>query len=102
MRELQQTVQEFVNITYQDVMQGLEVEKPGTSHPQLKMTLFSWVLATPVDEQRAIEAPPCPASLLAEDEAIWCTSPPPDMLVITLSVDQMNIGPGGDNDRRSP
>ena len=84
------------------------MEKPGTSHPQLKMTIFSWVLATPVDEQKAIDSPPHPASPLAEDEAIWCTSPPLGieqseryMLVITSSVDRMNLGPGGDNARIS-
>ena len=56
-RELQQTVQEFVDISYQDVMRDLEVEKPETSHPHPKMTIFSWVLATPVDEQKAVETP---------------------------------------------
>ena len=49
-RELQQTVQEFITISYQDVMQDLEVESPETSHPQSKTTVFSQVLATPVDE----------------------------------------------------
>ena len=108
-RELQQTVQEFVDINYQDVTQGLEVEKPETSHPQLKMTIFSRVLATPVDKQKAVETPPHPVSPLAEDEAIWCTSPPPEieqsdryMLVVTSSVGQLNLRPGGDNARRSP
>ena len=107
-RELWQTVQEFVNISYQDITQGLEVEKPETSHPQPKTTIFNWVLATPVDEQKAIGAPH-PVSPLAEDEAIWCTSSPPEikqsnryMLVITSLVDQLNIGPGGDNARRYP
>ena len=82
-----------MNISYQDIMQGLEIEKPETSHLQLKATIFSWVLATPVDKQKAVEAPPCPVSPLAEDEAIWCTSPPPEikqsnryMLVITSLV----------------
>ena len=97
-----------MNITYQDVMGGLEVERPETSHPQPRTTIFSQILATPVDKQQAIEAPPHPASPLTEDEAIWCTSPPPEikqskryMLVITSSVDRMNLGPGGDNTRRS-
>ena len=69
-RELRQTVQEFVNISYQDITRGLEVEKPEISNLQLKMTIFSWVLATPVDEQKAIEAPPHPVSPLAEDGVI--------------------------------
>ena len=38
-------------------MQGLEVESPETSHPQSKMTIFSWVLSTPVKEQETVEAP---------------------------------------------
>ena len=50
-------MQEFVDISYQDVMQDLEVEKPKASHPQLKTTIFSWVLATPVDKQKAVETP---------------------------------------------
>ena len=61
-RELQQTVQEYVDISYQDVMQDLEVEKPGTSCPQPKTTIFSWVLAPPADKQRAVEGPPHPVS----------------------------------------
>ena len=48
MRELWQTMQEFVNITYQDVTQGLEIEKPEASCPQLGVTIFSRVLSTPV------------------------------------------------------
>ena len=43
-------------------MQGLEVEKPETSHPQPNTTILSQVLATLVDEQKAIEAPPHPVS----------------------------------------
>ena len=84
------------------------MEKPGTSHPQLKSTIFSQVLATPVDEQEAIEAPPHPASPLAEVEVLWCMSPPLGieqkkgyMLVVTSSVDRMNLGSAGDNARRA-
>ena len=72
----------------------MEVEKPETRHPQPKTTIFSWVLATQVDEQKAIEAPPHPVSPLAEDEVIWCTSLPLEiewsnryMLVVTSLVD---------------
>ena len=38
-RGLQQTVQEFVAISYQDVTQDLEVERPETSHSQPKTTI---------------------------------------------------------------
>ena len=61
-RELWQTVQEYVDIGYQDVMQDLEVEKPETSCPQPKMTIFSQVLAPPAGKQRAVEGPPHPVS----------------------------------------
>ena len=56
-RELQQTVQEFVAINYRDVMENLEVEQPEMSHQQAKMTIFSWVLATLVNEQETVETP---------------------------------------------
>ena len=105
-RKLWQTMQEFVNISYQDIMQGLEIEKPETSHLQLKVTIFSQVLATPLDEQKVMEVPPHLVSPLAEDEAIWCTSPPLELeqsnrylLVITLLVNRLDLGPGGNNVR---
>ena len=88
-------------------MQGLEVESPETSHPQSKTTILSWVLATPVNEQRTVETPSCPIFPLAEGEVIWCTSPPLEaewsnryMLVVTSSVGRLNLGPDGDNARR--
>ena len=87
----------------------LEVESPGTSHPQSRMTIFIRVLATPVDGQEAVKAPSCSISPLAQDEAIWCTSPPLGvkrsnryMLVVTSSVGQLNLGPDSDNARGSP
>ena len=70
-------MQEFVTISHQNIMQGLEVESPETTHPQLKMTIFSWALSTPVNEQETTEAPSHSISPLAEEEVIWCTSPLP-------------------------
>ena len=55
-RELWQTVWEFVNITYRDVVQGLEIEKCDDSRPGV--TIFSQVLANPIDEPRVTEGPP--------------------------------------------
>ena len=73
-----------------------------------KTTIFSWVLATPVDELKNVEIPSHSVSPLAEDEAIWCTFPPPEfeqsnryMLVVTSSVGWLNLGPEGDHARRS-
>ena len=63
-RELGQMVQEFVTFSHWDVTQGLEVGSPEASHPQLKMTIFSQVLPTPVNGQETAEAPSCPISPL--------------------------------------
>ena len=89
-------------------MQGLEIEKPEASCPQLGATIFSRVLSTLVDEPKVMEAPPHPVSPPSGDEAIWCTSPPPGheksdryLLVITSSVNQLDLGPSGDNVRES-
>ena len=103
MRELHQTMQEFVSITYQDIMQGLEIEKPEASHLQPGATIFSRVLSTP-----GMEAPPHSVSPPSGDKAIWCTSPPSGLeqserylLVVTSSVNQLDLGPGGDSVRES-
>ena len=108
-RELWQTVWEFVTISHWDIMQGLEVESPETTHPQLKTTIFSWVLSTPVDEQETAEVPSHSISPLAEEEVIWCTSMLPKveqsdryMLVVTSSVGWLSLGPDGNNTRGSP
>ena len=55
-RELQQTVWEFINITYRNVMQGLEIEKCEVSC--MGATIFSWVLASLGDKPRVVEDPP--------------------------------------------
>ena len=103
-RELQQTVQEFITISHQDVMQGLKVESPMATQPQPKMTIFSWVLSTLAVNQETVEAPSHSISPLAEEEVLWCTFPLPEvrrsdryMLVVTCSVGQLNLGTYGDN-----
>ena len=80
-------------ISYQDVTQNLEVERPETSHPQPKMTIFSWVLATLVNEQKTVETPLILFPPLLKMRTIWCTSLPPEvkwsdryMVVVTSSV----------------
>ena len=105
MRELWQTVWEFVNITYRDVMQGLEIEKCEASCPG--MTIFSRVLANLINEPRVAEDPPHQESP-PKDEAIWCASPPQGLeqheryvLVVTSLVGQLDLGAGGNNIRES-
>ena len=105
MRELWQTVREFVNITYRNFMQGLEIEKCEDSRPGT--TIFSRVLANPINEPRVVEDPPCQESP-PKDEAIWCASPSQGLeqceryvLVVTSSVGQLDLGAGGNNIRES-
>ena len=105
-RELWQTVWEYVNITYRDVMQGLEIEKCEASHPG--MTIFSWLLANPTDEPRIVEDPPCQESPSPKDKAIWCAPPPQGLeqherhvLVVTSSVGWLDLRGSGDDVRES-
>ena len=51
-----------MNITYRDVTQGLEIEKCEASCPGA--TIFSCVLANPIDEPRSVEHPPVRSLLL--------------------------------------
>ena len=54
-------MREFVNITYQDVMQGLEIEKIEIKKSEAScpgVTILSQVLASPVDEPKVMEDPP--------------------------------------------
>ena len=52
-RELCQAVSEFVTITKQDILEGLEMERPMDSHQPPPATIFSWVLGPqPRDERK--------------------------------------------------
>ena len=48
-RELCQAVSEFVTITKQDILEGLEMERPIDSHWLPPATLFSWMLGPPTE-----------------------------------------------------
>ena len=87
-------------------MQGLEIETSEASH--LGATIFSWVLASLVDEPKVMEDPPHLDSPSPKDEAIWCTSPPQGLeqsdrylLVVMSSVNQLDLGAGGNNVKES-
>ena len=41
MRELRQAICEFMNITQEDMMKGLEMEEPGGGHQPSPTTIFS-------------------------------------------------------------
>ena len=87
-------------------MEGLEMEGCETSCPGT--TIFSQVLAKPVDKPRILEDPPHQESPPPKDEDIWCAPPPQGleqheryMLIVTSSVGQLDLGAGG-NDIRGP
>ena len=108
MSELWQTMREFVNITNQDVMQGLEIEKPEASHPQPGATIFSRALSTLDEEPKVMEDPPHLDSPPPKDEVIWCASAPwglgqsdKYLLVVTSKANWLGPGAGGNNVRGS-
>ena len=43
-RELSQVVQDFINITKRDILEGLKMEEPTGSHWLPSATIFGWVL----------------------------------------------------------
>ena len=101
-RELRQAVCEFMNITQEDVMEGLKMEEPEGGHWPSPTTIFSQVLGPPADRQEAEESSTWP-----RDRAIECAPPPLRlewedcyMLVIASSMRQLTTGPGSDNVRR--
>ena len=98
-RELRQAICEFMNITQEDMMEGLKMEEPEGGHQPSLTTIFSQVLGPPANRQEAEESSAWP-----RDRAIECAPPPLRleqedhyMLVITSSMRQLTIGPGGDN-----
>ena len=83
-------------------MQVLEIEKCEASHPGA--TIFSQVLANPINEPRIVEDPPHQESPPPKDEAIWCASLPQGLeqheryvLVVTSLVGWLDLGAGGNN-----
>ena len=70
MRQLRQAVCEFVNITQEDVMKGLEMEKPEGGHQPSPTTIFSRVLGPPADRQEVEES-----SARISNRAIKCAPP---------------------------
>ena len=69
-RELRQAIHEFVNITREDVMEGLEMEGTEDGHWPSPTTIFSQVLGPPTNRQEAEESSAWP-----RDRAIECIPP---------------------------
>ena len=71
-------------------------------------TLFSCMLSPLVEGQDFMETTIHTASPIADEDAARCTTPPSGterenwcLLVITATVGQLSLGPGGDNPERS-
>ena len=70
-RELRQAIHEFMNITQEDVMEGLKLEEPEGGHRPSPTTIFSQVLGPLADRQEAEDSSAWP-----RDSAIECAPPP--------------------------
>ena len=78
----------------------------STSH-QPQTTIFSHVLSLLSKEQEFGKATTHAVSPVTEEDMVKCDTPPtgterenPYLLVITASIGQLNLGPGGDTARR--
>ena len=106
--ELRETVWEYVTFNHWDVVQGLGAIHLGFTSQWLQTTLFSSILSLPVEGQDFMETTTHTTSPIAEEDMTRCTTPPSGtegenqyLLVITASVGQLNLGPGGNNHKRS-
>ena len=70
-RELRQAICEFVNITQEDVMEGLKMEEPEGGHWPSPTTIFSPVLSPLGNRQELAESSTWP-----KDRDVQCTCPP--------------------------
>ena len=113
--ELREVVRDYVTFTNWDVLWGLGAVHPGATNQWPKTTLFSQVLLPPGNEPSGLDtgfteattqtAPPC----VADVDTDRCTTPPFGtegedwyLLVITTSIEQLSLGPGSDNPKKSP
>ena len=106
--ELRETVQEHVTFTNWDVVQGLGAILLGSTSWWPQTTLFSHVLSLPVKGQDFMQNTTHTASPIVDEDAAGCTTPPSGtegdnqyLLVMTASVGQLNLGPSGNNPKRS-
>ena len=102
--ELREMVREYVVFNHWDVVQDLGATHLEPTHCQPHATLFSHVLSLLGEEQEQREATTHAAM---EEDMTRCITLPSRMerenqylLLITTSVGQLNLGPGGNNIRR--
>ena len=101
-------VREHVTFKHWDVVQGLGVIHLGSTSQWPQATLFIHVLSLLVEGQDFMETTTHSASTIPEEDVTRCTTPPSGtekenwyLLVITASVGQLNLGPSGNNHKRS-
>ena len=106
--ELLEMVKEYITLNYLDIIQDLGVtDKESPSH-ELQATVFSCVLSSPKEEQQLKRSTTHIASFATKrDTAKYTASPArterenPCLLLVTASIAQLNLGPGGNTTRRS-
>ena len=113
--ELREAVREHVTFTNWDVLWGLGAVNQGATKQWPQTTLFSQVLSPLGNEPSGLDtgyteattqtAPPAAANI----DMARCISPPFGMerenwylLVVTTSIEQLSLGPGGNNPKKSP
>ena len=106
--ELRETVQEYVTFDHWDVVQGLGVIHLGSTSQWPQTTLFIHMLSLLVEGQDFMEAITHTTSPIAEEDMTRCTTLPSEaereswyLLVVTASMGQLNLGPSGNNCKRS-
>ena len=113
--ELRESVRECITFTSWDVFWDLGAVYQGATNQWPQATLFSQVLSLLGNKSGELdtgftEAITQTAPLAAADvDMARCTTPPFGMerencylLVMTTSIEQLNLGPSGDNPKRSP
>ena len=103
--ELRETVREHVTFTNGDILQGLGMVHLGATNQQPQTTLFNQVLSLLLGKQDFMEATIHTTSpTVADGDMARCTTPLSGMerenqylLVITASVEQLNLGPSSIN-----
>ena len=107
--ELREIVWEHVTFINWDVLWWLGAVHPGATNWWLQTTLFSQVLSPLVEEHNFMEATTHTTSpIVADGDMARCTTLPSGterenwyLLVITASVEQLSLGPSGNNPKRS-
>ena len=105
--ELWETVREHVTFNHQDVVQGLGVIHLGSTSHWPQTTIFSCILLLLGEGREFKEATTHTISPIIEEDMTEGTILPTRkerentyLLVVTASVGQLNLGPGGNNARR--